>query len=753
MRHNQRIVICLLVALLAETAFGFGRHMLFNDRQHCPPDDPGGQVDFVFNNGDDIYGALHSNDYIRIYRDSGYPHFYGLVTTSKEDVIWVDGTNPAYNIFHEGLLVNHPDSSGHPFPPTYAIQEVYANTGLVIMAANVYVDSVGSFEEIATTMRLREDMLQIEQWFCDLFYSTGDTVYFEEYYESGSYLPLPPPEQGVVTIHGKLFLEGYLTGQLTIISSDTIWLIDDVYYDDIAFDGVDWIGDPPESEMGMPPLGSLNRLGIISEKNVIIAFTPQNGGYHSGEELPGCDAVQGIPDRENIVINAAVMALDNVFEVDFWHNSCTIGDDNPYGLPESDPCNTDDNDHRGRIYFWGSITQKYRGFTYRSSPGPYGSRQIGYAKRYNYDENLSVSFPPFFPVLRDTMEVPHEYPTIQSAIDNVNPSGDIILVSPGVYQENLLIDSLQLTLTSHYQLDGGVGCIEETVIDGGGTDAVIRIVNGQSSVSRISGFTITNGGGYQPDTSTVTLGGGIHCVNNSLILEDLLIYGNQADVGGGIFFTSSSGADLTLQRLTITGNSAEVGGALFCFENVTAVLDGSILWDNGPVEIYGDISNEITASCCDIQGGWPGESIIDADPIFCNPWGDHYRLQPDSPCRTDNCGVLGYSDAQCDPELVDDFVVQPPAITLSQNYPNPFNPSTTIEFSLPYLQEINLTVYNLLGQEVAVLAEGSYAAGVHEVVFNTNTGAIDRSYISSGIYVYRLATDDNVISRKMVFLK
>ena len=95
----------------------------------------------------------------------------------------------------------------------------------------------------------------------------------------------------------------------------------------------------------------------------------------------------------------------------------------------------------------------------------------------------------------------------------------------------------------------------------------------------------------------------------------------------------------------------------------------------------------------------------------------------------------------------------PQNIILSQNYPNPFNPTTTIEFTLPYQQNVQLTVYNVLGELVAVLADGMQQAGVHRVTFNPSVGAESSRPLASGVYVYRLESEDDIVSRKMVLIR
>ena len=88
----------------------------------------------------------------------------------------------------------------------------------------------------------------------------------------------------------------------------------------------------------------------------------------------------------------------------------------------------------------------------------------------------------------------------------------------------------------------------------------------------------------------------------------------------------------------------------------------------------------------------------------------------------------------------------PAEFTLSQNYPNPFNPETVIEYSLPIRSEVNLIIYDLSGQEVALLINGDMPAGNHQVTWIATS-------LASGIYFYRLQAGDFVRTRKMVLLK
>lgn len=92
------------------------------------------------------------------------------------------------------------------------------------------------------------------------------------------------------------------------------------------------------------------------------------------------------------------------------------------------------------------------------------------------------------------------------------------------------------------------------------------------------------------------------------------------------------------------------------------------------------------------------------------------------------------------------FANLPVEYKLSQNYPNPFNPSTTIPYALPKSMHVRLAVYNVIGQEVAVLVDGVMTAGDHRAVFTARN-------IATGLYLYRLETDGFVTTKKMLVMK
>jgi hypothetical protein len=88
----------------------------------------------------------------------------------------------------------------------------------------------------------------------------------------------------------------------------------------------------------------------------------------------------------------------------------------------------------------------------------------------------------------------------------------------------------------------------------------------------------------------------------------------------------------------------------------------------------------------------------------------------------------------------------PTEFDVKQNYPNPFNPTTTISFSIPEKSEVNVQIFNMLGQSVYTLVNQELNAGKYNYNF-------DATSLSSGNYIYRVLAGKNVETRKMILMK
>lgn len=139
-------------------------------------------------------------------------------------------------------------------------------------------------------------------------------------------------------------------------------------------------------------------------------------------------------------------------------------------------------------------------------------------------------------------------------------------------------------------------------------------------------------------------------------------------------------------------------------------------------------------------------AVSDKSPI-------NIPVQPENSYRlyvlaTDNVGNTQQSPAQIHQITVDvnEKVEIPKEYKLEQNYPNPFNPVTKIVFSIPKRTRAELSIYNILGEKVAELINAEIEAGRYEYEFSAG-------YLPSGVYFYRLKTEDYISVKKMLLIK
>jgi photosystem II stability/assembly factor-like uncharacterized protein len=104
--------------------------------------------------------------------------------------------------------------------------------------------------------------------------------------------------------------------------------------------------------------------------------------------------------------------------------------------------------------------------------------------------------------------------------------------------------------------------------------------------------------------------------------------------------------------------------------------------------------------------------------------------------RTTNGGV----------NFIEDEVDHPREFSLSQNQPNPFNPSTKIKYSIPQSSNVELKVFDILGNEIETLVSEERPAGIYEITWYAES-------LPSGVYFYRLQADELIETKKMLFLK
>lgn len=119
------------------------------------------------------------------------------------------------------------------------------------------------------------------------------------------------------------------------------------------------------------------------------------------------------------------------------------------------------------------------------------------------------------------------------------------------------------------------------------------------------------------------------------------------------------------------------------------------------------------------------------------PWGGIYAQQIS---KYGNLGEVITSVKE------DENNIKPNDFYLAQNYPNPFNPTTIIKYDLPASTEASLCIYDILGNEIAILVNEEKPAGTYEVEFNA-------SGLASGIYFYQLQAGEFIDTKKLILLK
>jgi hypothetical protein len=279
---------------------------------------------------------------------------------------------------------------------------------------------------------------------------------------------------------------------------------------------------------------------------------------------------------------------------------------------------------------------------------------------------------------------------------------------------------------------------------------------------------VCGGGIYGADDITP-----LDVADGPIIINNIIRYNHAMAGGGGISF-GHRGTGLVINN-TIYGNFGTVGGGFYDYGNRGSLVINCIFWNN-----QADSVNEIcivdsnaTLEHCNIQGGFPGDGNIDADPFFRNPLNGDFHLMSiacgdsaDSPsidmgdpgildslldcfwglgANRSDMGAYGGGDSLI-VGISDNGEISPNLFTFSQNYPNPFNAQTNISFPLHLPCHVNIDIYDILGRKVATIFDDDKSAGEYQVIWNASDA-------SSGIYFYRIAAGNKIETKKMVLLR
>jgi hypothetical protein len=152
-------------------------------------------------------------------------------------------------------------------------------------------------------------------------------------------------------------------------------------------------------------------------------------------------------------------------------------------------------------------------------------------------------------------------------------------------------------------------------------------------------------------------------------------------------------------------------------------------------------SNKIWQKIGFVEGSGNSNSIKDysfTDSRLTSGLEYYYRLK-----QIDTDGQYEYSNEVSVTLSIDSY-------SLYQNYPNPFNPTTTINFSLPEEALVKLKIWDILGNEIAVLVNERLSPGNYEAIFNISS---TRGIVTSGVYFYSLEAGGFSLRKKMIIIK
>jgi len=294
------------------------------------------------------------------------------------------------------------------------------------------------------------------------------------------------------------------------------------------------------------------------------------------------------------------------------------------------------------------------------------------------------------------------------------------------------------------------GCVfEDNATAGRGGGIALTAARAGIDASLFVGNTVSSGG-------TGIGGGAIAANGGALRIASSILSGNEAPVGGGLLLSSCSAH---LRQLNLWRNRAELrGGGLAA---LACELDcaGAVFWqDEAPehAEIHAPEASTAALRHCLVQGGYPGENILDADPLFVDPEAGDFRLGEGSPCLgagpLEGAPLLDFHGelrplptgsapdlGACESPLSGGTAApedEAPLLRFTGVYPNPFNPSTTISFELPAPAAARLLIFLPTGRLVATILDETLAAGEHRVTWTAQDE--NGQALASGVFLLRL---------------
>jgi hypothetical protein len=302
---------------------------------------------------DTLNGWVHSNDTIAMQGLNGQPIFLDHVSTTAPIFTYFNGANPYF-----------------AYPPMFNYREIQLPTtaedvrNAAASSGTFFVDFNGYYAHrlvFSTTGWI------MYRW--PMGYPFSDTVV-----AVGGV-----PNWQAIFVDGYLELQGLVRGTVTVGAHGSHQTADTGYQCIRLMDDLRYASSSPYNGTFSPTITDM--IGVISEGDIVIGNTPENGRDNCG--MTGSWQSQTNMNRKSIIITGALVALGESFTFEdqndtyFWEYSTGYQGPSP--------------DHRGDIILHGAVTQYRRGYVHRSTHG-----DTGYGKHYYYDPRLNQTAPPYF---------------------------------------------------------------------------------------------------------------------------------------------------------------------------------------------------------------------------------------------------------------------------------------------------------------------------------------------------------------------
>ncbi len=694
---------------------------------------------------DTMDGAVHSNDFIGI---KFSPQFHDRISTSQSEFIEF-AASPWFAI---DPMFNVPEVE---FAPLVSIMDEYCQVSED--AGNWF----GGDSTLTGRLVASEDCWLMERWLEGVPYDSAIVVESIEIpYGTDDYM-----EWSVIYHEGDLELFGeYVAGKTIVVSTGSIYLLDNICYEDISAESFVTPMQPmPETE---------HMLNIMAGESIIVSDTWVNGRGNGAAE-----GAFGNHDRKHIVVTAALQAVAGSFT--FEHQNDTW---DTYYWCDPNGENAGTPDERGTIWLRGSLSQFRRHYVHRSNCGG-----TGYAKDFSYDPRfrdnpppgLITTIPEPLVLVDSTIVIDDSSHVHQWSSIHLGPGAEIRFVDgnriSARYVSEFTIcgtseNPVEIVVEDEIDIAPFFDIREELsenniwenlniLLNGGDLETIANLRNVAVYTDSITDWNIGNDQSLHLDSCILEGHYNFNSTNNESNIELI-----RTIVKGSII----SQVESLIDHVVFSSREEEDSTTSACtFNSPASVLNSFFLGLYEP--IIGGNANDLYLGYSGFYGSLSvppfapnveiGEGVFEANPMFVDSEIGDFHLLPDSPLidagdpespldpdgTITDIGVFYYYQDQVSvaeelPEAIpEDFKISGP-------YPNPFNSSAIIELELNNPGKVKIDLYDTLGRHVVALYNRYHSNGVSRLRINGDD-------LATGMYFLRISSGNEVSIVKAMIIK